>query len=140
MSRKNLSQALFNHWVHEELTERREINRVFFGPYYRNGTTTVVTYQETVERFLADVENKRVKEIYQHEACTTECKKRGCGSVWSADGLWKLSYPICMCNVRGGLSEDLQSYIPMVCTNSPLSGQAFCKEHCGKSFIDGVSH
>ena len=30
------------------------------------------------------------------------------------------------------LTEDLQSYIPMVCTNSPLSGQAFCKEHCQK--------
>ena len=75
MSRKNLSQALFNHWIHEELTERRDINRVFFGPYYRIGTNTVVTYQETVERFLVDVENKRVKEIYQHETCTTECKK-----------------------------------------------------------------
>ena len=37
-----------------------------------------------------------------------------------------------MCNVRGGLTEDLQSYIPMVCTNSPLPGQAFCKEHCQK--------
>ena len=82
--------------------------------------------------FLENVENKRIKEIHQHDDCTPECKKRGCGTVWSADGLWKLSYPICMCNVRGGLTEDLQSYIPMVCTNSPLPGQAFCKEHCQK--------
>ena len=55
MSRKNLSHALFNHWIQEEFTERRVINRVFFGPYYRNGTNTVVTYQETVEGFLVDV-------------------------------------------------------------------------------------
>ena len=132
MSRKNLSQALFNYWIYEELTDRKEIHQTFFGPYYQNETDSVVTFQETVERFLENVENKRIKEIYQHDDCTPECKKRGYGTVLSADGLWKLSYPICMCNVRGGLTEDLQSYIPMISTNSPLSGQAFCKEHCQK--------
>ena len=100
MSRKNLSQALFNYWIYEDLTDRKEIHQTFFRPYYQNETDSVVTFQETVERFLENVENKRIKEIYQHDDCTPECKKRGCRTVWSADGLWKLSYPICMCDVR----------------------------------------
>ena len=51
-----------------------------------------------------------------------------------------------MCTVSGGVKDDLQSYIPMVCTNSPANGtqctccvlfkiwlvtrQAFCELHC----------
>ena len=27
-----------------------------------------------------------------------------------------------MCTVSGGVADDLQSYIPMVCTNSPANG------------------
>ena len=59
--------------------------------------------------YLAKVEERRIKETYKHIHCTgiivhtlkvlmvintDQCKKRGCGSVWSTDGLWKLSYPI----------------------------------------------
>jgi hypothetical protein len=29
------------------------------------------------------------------------------------------------CTVTGGLAEDLQSYIPVVCTNSPANGEIF---------------
>ena len=25
---------------------------------------------------------------------TDSCRQRGCGRVWSMDGLWKLAYPI----------------------------------------------
>ena len=35
-----------------------------------------------------------------------------------------------MANVKGGVTADLQDYIPNVCTNSPSYGQAFCKAHC----------
>ena len=34
-----------------------------------------------------------------------------------------------MANVRGSVSDDLQEYIPNVCTSSPANGSAFCKEH-----------
>ena len=100
-----------------------------------------MTYRDSVEMYLAHVEDCRIQEIYKHENCTEECKKRGCGSVWSTDGLWKLSDPIgyellylqpwqsqtyfSMCTVTGGLAEDLQSYIPVVCTNSPANGKTF---------------
>ena len=34
-----------------------------------------------------------------------------------------------MANIRGSVSDDLQEYIPNVCTNSPANGLAFCKQH-----------
>ena len=56
--------------------------------------------------------------------------KRGCGRVWSMDGLWKLAYPICMAVVEGEVSDDLKEFIPNVCTNTPSYGKAFCEDHC----------
>ena len=35
-----------------------------------------------------------------------------------------------MMNVAGGLSDDLSSYIPVVCSNSPAPSKAFCMSHC----------
>ena len=34
-----------------------------------------------------------------------------------------------MANIRGSVSDDLQDYIPNVCTNSPANGLAFCQQH-----------
>ena len=129
LHRKSLSQALFNYFVLRALKERKEISKHNFGPYFSDDGN-LVTYQESVENYLEYVEKCRTGEVYTHNICTEQCKRRGCGSVWSTDGLWKLSYPICMCNVSGGISEDLQSFIPAVCTNSPLNGKAFCETHC----------
>ena len=89
-----LLQALFNFLVYEELKERKEISKQLFGPYYRTNKEDLVTFQESVEMYLTHVEERRIKELYKHNNCTDQCKKRGCGSVWSTDGLWKLSYPI----------------------------------------------
>ena len=129
LHRKSLSQALFNYFILKELKERKEISKHNFGPYFSDDGN-LVTYQKSVENYLEYVEKCRTGEVYTHNTCTEQCKRRGCGSVWSTDGLWKLSYPICMCNVSGGISEDLQSFIPAVCTNSPLNGKAFCEPHC----------
>ena len=35
-----------------------------------------------------------------------------------------------MIDMNGGLSDDIQQYIPNTCSNSPSPGQAFCKPHC----------
>ena len=131
LGRKSLSSALLNFWIHKELQERKEVNKHFFGPYYSEDEVDgYIAYQKTVEQYLSYVEKCRISEIYEHKICTDQCKRRGCGAVWSADGLWKLSYPICMMNISGGISEDLQSYVPMVCSNSPAPLQAFCDVHC----------
>ena len=34
-----------------------------------------------------------------------------------------------MANICGSVSDDLQDYIPNVCTNSPANGLAFCQQH-----------
>ena len=81
--------------MYEELLERKEVSKHLFGPYYKSkNKDDLVNYQDTVEMYLAHVEECRIKETYKHVLCTEESKKRGCGSVWSTDGLWKLSYPI----------------------------------------------
>ena len=131
LSRKSLSSAMLNYWIRGELVERNEVNKFFFGPYYSGlGKNSYTTYQSTVEQYLYHVESSRISEIYEHKSCTPQCRKRGCGTLWSADGLWKLSYPICMMKVAGGLSHDLSGYIPMVCSNSPAPSKAFCLSHC----------
>ena len=43
-----------------------------------------------------------------------------------------------MANVPGNITDDLQDYIPNVCTNSPASGSAFCEEHC--KLISGLGY
>ena len=43
-----------------------------------------------------------------------------------------------MANVAGNITDDLQDYIPNVCTNSPASGSAFCEEHC--KLISGLGY
>ena len=68
-----------------------------------------VSYKQTTERLMDYVDSLRTEELYSHNTCTgnmiismfrknlsiiDECKKRGCGKVFSADGLWKLGYPI----------------------------------------------
>ena len=70
----------------------------------------LLTYKESLEEFLAVVDALRSGEIYSHLSCERKfyilrgwliyshipiagCFKRGCGNVYSTDGLWKLSYP-----------------------------------------------
>ena len=68
-------------------------------------------------------------EVYPHDLCTKACKKRGCGRLYVADGNWKLHYPICMFTSKP-TARGLDKFVPHICTKSPLSGQAFCEDHC----------
>ena len=71
MHRKNLSQAVYRHWIYEELKERNKLGKILFGP--RLGEDgQCVTYKESVEHFLTLVDVWRTGEIYQHEQCTGE--------------------------------------------------------------------
>ena len=74
----------------------------------------VVTFKDSVEDFIERIDHLRSQEIYKHENCagskilhkyqlreniqliciSDACQARGCGNVWSSDGLWKLGYPI----------------------------------------------
>ena len=132
MHRKSLSAAFYNLSTLLELQERNLVGKYFFGPYHYevDGMQKLLNYKESVDNFQRDVDKWRTDELYTHDNCTTECKKRGCERVFSSDGLWKLGYPICMMDIDGGINEELHEYIPTTCSDSPLPGHAFCSEHC----------
>ena len=55
----------------------------------------------------------------------------GCGTLWSLDGNWKLSYPVCMFKVAryGQAFQGKLKYVSS-CSREPIHGLAFCEEHC----------
>ena len=66
-------------------------------------------------------------------ACT------GCGTVWSMDGNWKLTYPICMFQVpKCGKAFSGKLRYASSCPKEPLPGMAFCGEHCNTADKLGV--
>ena len=105
MCKKSLSTTKTNWWIHEELLDRKLVGKVLFGPKI-DKTKKLISYRESVYEFLEKVDEWRINETYKHTECTEDCVKRGCGHVWSMDGLWKLAYPICMAVVEGEVSDD----------------------------------
>ena len=132
LKRKNLSQAYFNRQIQLELKERK-IESKGFGPKMASSNTQEKkTYKQTVNEFMKEVDELRKEEIYPHneEDCSSECKKRGCGFVVSVDGLWKLSYKICMFDmIHKYPGQNIQEYLPNVCPEEPQYGNAFCSLH-----------
>ena len=54
----------------------------------------------------------------------------GCGSLWSLDGNWKLTYPICMYQVPKNVSFGGTLKYVSSCPKQPVANMAFCVEHC----------
>ena len=47
------------------------ISEYFLGPYYCKGDTKrLVTFRDSVEKFLSEVASYRSKETYKHSTCT----------------------------------------------------------------------
>ncbi|XP_035684337.1 uncharacterized protein LOC118421246 [Branchiostoma floridae] len=119
LGRKTVSAAFF--WGEVEM-ELRRLHLV----------DTFVFKTKSFEEALDIIEEHRQKSIYPHADadCTPDCKKRGCGRLYVADGIWKLVFTHCMMrteNVVAGI--PLLGY-PDVCTNELRPGHAFCEEHC----------
>ena len=98
-----------------------------FGPFGQGEDK--VTFRQSVDELMERVDIWRKEELYPHKECLEACAKRGCAKLSVADGLWKLSYPICMFDNSSIYPKDIREYLPQDCTNSPASGKAFCKEH-----------
>ena len=99
LSRKSLSQGFFNYQVKEEMKEREITDDFTFGPKVNpNNSKERIDYKQSIDDFMQEVDKQRTEELYKHSEsdCSIDCKKRGCGLVASVDGLWKLSYKICM--------------------------------------------
>ncbi|XP_070538641.1 uncharacterized protein [Ptychodera flava] len=55
--------------------------------------------QKTFKDFMEYNEHERVKDLYKHDNCSKECEARGCGRLFTTDGLWKLIFSHCMFKV-----------------------------------------
>ena len=54
----------------------------------------------------------------------------GCGTLWSLDGNWKLTYPICMYQVPKSVPFGRTLQYVHSCPKQPAPNMAFCVEHC----------
>ena len=133
LGRKNLSSAYYNHEVYCEMVERGNVDNVIFGPKVDPADTKrKISYKESIEAYMRDIDELRKNELYEHtsEDCSDACKKRGCGQVASVDGNWKLSYKICFWSPQNKYPDQgiLEAY-PKVCSEEPAFGSAFCSVH-----------
>ena len=98
LSRKALSAGYYNHQILQEMLERGTLGDEIFGPKLDpSNPRKQLTYKDSQEMFMKKTDLQRRDELYKHteEDCSPACRKRGCGQVATADGLWKLSYKIC---------------------------------------------
>uniref|UniRef100_A0A1X7TMX7 Uncharacterized protein n=1 Tax=Amphimedon queenslandica TaxID=400682 RepID=A0A1X7TMX7_AMPQE len=98
LNRKLIAEAFRNALSELELRETENIGRSFLSVSAR-------------EDLMKETDNKRASTTYPHNVCSDECKKRGYGTLWSCDGNWKLTNPICMFNTPKELNEFLDSLI-----------------------------
>ena len=133
LGRKNLSSAYYNHEVYCEMVERGIVGEVIFGPKVDpDDTKRKISYNESIEGFMRDIDELRKNELYEHTSadCSEACKKRGCGQVASVDGNWKLSYKICFwCPQDKYPDQNILEAYPKVCAEEPAFGSAFCSAH-----------
>ena len=87
IKRKSLSRILLKSEIIKECRERN-ITQESFGPKLVNGELR--SLNETMDDFMAKIDDLRKSEIYTHTDCYPQCAARGCKWVISFDGLWKL--------------------------------------------------
>ena len=132
ISRKTLGQAFYNKEVYEEMVERNLLTYNFGPKISTSNNKNKVSFKESMDTLMNTIDETRRDELYSHEKdnCSRDCKKRGCGSVVSMDGLWKLTYKICMWEPKNpNIDHNIKEFIPNVCPEQPLYGNAFCYNH-----------
>ena len=76
------------------MVERNIVKETIFGPKLNpDNNKKALTYKETVDNFMRNVDDLRKNELYKHDEgdCSKDCLKRWCGSVAVGDGNWKLT-------------------------------------------------
>ena len=74
MHRKNLSAVVYNYWVVEELRERKLLGKFLFGPYYQDKEKKkIITFKDSVEMFIVEIDKLRINETYDHIKCSGAC-------------------------------------------------------------------
>ena len=137
LRKKSISQAVLVQEVTEELYERGKTDEYYFGPMVDN-LSQKVSFKESIDQFMTEIDEIRKMTLYSHDDCSDSCKRRGCGMVASVDGLWKLSYPICMWENNFEKLKDIQEFVPNVCSEPPAHGRAFCMKH--SEMVENLGH
>ena len=136
LRKKSISQAVLIHETIKELHDRK-LEDMLFGPMI-NEKFQKKSFKHSIDDFMTMIDNLRKEELYKHEKCSEPCKRRGCENVVTADGLWKLNYPICMWDNKIPELKDVQEFVPNVCVESPDHGKVFCQRH--SKIIDQLGH
>ncbi|XP_038071128.1 uncharacterized protein LOC119740011 [Patiria miniata] len=121
---KHISSAFCNGELENELRDLQRLD--MFGLMKANSKSDRV-------KILEQVECIRRQQQYAHPKCHPNCAAKGCGRVFVADGIWKLSFPHCMHKCENKVSGIPVPSLPDVCTKSPVKGKAFCLEHCANA-------
>ncbi|XP_038066277.1 uncharacterized protein LOC119736303 [Patiria miniata] len=119
LTAKQVSSVFYNGEVENELRDICQLD--MFQLKKRDGD---------IEKVIEAIDDLRIHNTYEHPNCHPKCKAKGCGRVFVADGIWKLSFPHCMFKVKSIVSGIPVPSLPNVCTKSPAYGKAFCLEHC----------
>ena len=68
LNRKSVASSFYNFWIPEEMKERNM--NFMFGPYHNDKDEgKVVTFKDSVEDFIEQIDDLRSQEIYKHENC-----------------------------------------------------------------------
>ena len=84
LGRRNLSAGFYNHELVCELEERGKLEEAIFGPKESpEDEKKTVTYKESIEDFMREIDDLRREELYSHNdaECPDGCRLRGCGQV-----------------------------------------------------------
>lgn len=133
INRKTLSQAMLNHQIKSELSERGQLENTRFGPMLMNGKK--ISFKESRYEAMKDINEQRKSELYPHQKCYKGCEKRGCSKISTIDGLWKLHHATCLWDCSTAYPEEITKYVPQACPEQPDHGSAFCSVH-GKAAVD----
>ena len=128
LKRKTLQECFWNDELHQEILEMK---------------MTFLTRVTENKQCMMEIDRLHLQQLYPH-VCHPMCKERGrrscilfshimllnigCGKLIVTDGIWKLSYPICLFKVPIYV-EQIQINPPDCCQMEPELGKLFCKKH-----------
>ena len=93
LTKLSLREAYYEHEVYSEMAERGQVESEIFGPYMDPSNPSVkISRKQSVDAYMRKIDNLRRNELYKHdeEDCSEGCRRRGCGTVASVDGNWKV--------------------------------------------------
>ena len=93
LTKLSLREAYYEHEVYSEMAERGQVESEIFGPYMDPRNPSVkISRKQSVDAYMRKIDNLRRNELYKHdeEDCSEGCRRRGCGTVASVDGNWKV--------------------------------------------------